>query len=159
MLKLKRITDEATTRLTKNVKQALADYEKNAGTCYQGSDRSDFISAPKLTKDQFRSIQDAFNNQDISLCMDVVDELNSTLKAINVKREAANEVERRLEDAWKAFLQQVKSIAPAAMGLDDDRDWVPVDEAAVPVFNDEFFYDRSIEAIQNLVDFILDNLS
>ena len=36
MLKLKRITDEATTRLTKNVKQALADYEKNAGPCYQG---------------------------------------------------------------------------------------------------------------------------
>ena len=155
----RRLSLEAATRLKKDVKKLLSDYDNNRSWLYYMiGDDSKSIYAPKFTKDQFRSIQQAFNEQDISYCMDVVDELQDVLKKIEIKRREVDNAENRLDNVWSKFISELKRISPDITAVDSHGDWVDIDSLERPFFYNGEIDERGIKVVENLYNAIIDNL-
>lgn len=156
-----KVMTEAATRLKKSVKQALSDYDKYKGReCVNYWGKEDSVNAPDLSKDDFRAIQDAFNNNDISYCMDVVDQLNATLDLVEKKRKEMDALEAKLDTAFDAYKESVKGLAPYLGGYNiGDKRWGDVDFATNPIVVDAYVKEEVVNAVRDLRDFILDSLS
>ena len=155
----RRLSLEASTRLKKDVKKLLSDYDNNRSWLYYMiGDDSKSIYAPKFTKDQFRSIQQAFNEQDISYCMDVVEELRDVLKKIEIKRREVESAENQLDNVWSRFISELKSVSPDITAVDNHGDWVGIDSLERPFFYNGEIDEKGVEVVENLYNAIIDNL-
>lgn len=129
-------------------------YQKARRLCYEGPSDKNYVVSPELTREDFRRIQEAINTNDFSVCSDIVDSLNKTLRDVEKKRVDSKRIEESIDNLWSSYIQDVKKVSPNLTGI-NGRDWVSVDETENPIFYSDRFYDDAIKAVEELRDFIL----
>lgn len=142
-------------RLTKKVLDMFAKYNDTASGYIVDSDEDLYIGLPKFSKEEIKSVQEAINANDISLCLDVIDNINETIdKAEDIIREI-DLIWSKIDRLFDNFKSECANISPWAEGYDDRGDYCNLEDAFCPIRLTARYNEHNFNKLKELRDSIL----
>lgn len=150
-------------RFKKGIKSVFDDYDKTIGSgispylIYDIHNRENGLSLPNFSANEIRSVQNAVDNADISLCMDVVDKIDDYLEEYKRRKRQVEPIDNQLQELWEQYLDNVKAVGKDVI-FSHDGDWLSPAEGKEfnPMFYAIEWNPDAEEHLMNLRDAILD---
>jgi len=150
-------------RFKKGIKSVFDEYDKKIGMgispylIYDINNKGNSLELPKFSAKEIRSVQDAVDSSDISLCMDVIDKIDDCLEEYQQRKREVEPIDDQLQTLWEQYLDRVKAVGEDVI-FSHNGDWISPSEGKN--FNPMFYaieWNPDVEKhLINLRDSILD---
>lgn len=149
-------------RLRKGIKSIFDEYQRKIGSglspylIYDINNRENSLELPYFSTDEIRSVQDAVDNSDVSLCIDVLDKIDDCLEDYNRRKREIEPIADKLQGLWEQFLNNVNNLSDDVIFI-HDGDWVSAEDVVnhKPLFYAVELNDDAERHLENLRDAIL----